>query len=292
MASTPPVGPADLAPADLAPADLARPRVGFILSALRSGSTWLNLVLGSHDWAMNLGEYYRPFRFPGHIACRLCEAEGRAECSVLHGIERVPAARAFHFAAARAGRGVLIDASKQLDWCGEFLGRDDLDVRLIHLVRNPCGHAESELRRHPGRGLDEVLASWEAANRAIENFIAASSAPAMLAGYDDLAANPGGHFPALCGFLGHGWQPAALRYWEVAHHGLGGNGAAAPYLKGRLVTNFATFDDAHYDGIERRPTAPDLRWRERLGAAERARALGLPYAVALRRRLGGDWPGV
>lgn len=89
--------------------------VVFILSAPYSGSTWLNLVLGSHSWAMNLGEYYRPFLNPDHIACRLCEAEGLPECTVLHGIEAVARADAYHFAALRSGKRILIDASKRLD---------------------------------------------------------------------------------------------------------------------------------------------------------------------------------
>jgi len=64
-------------------------RLVFIHSELRSGSTWLSYVLGSHPSAAHLGEYYRPFVLKNHTACRLCEAKGLSECEILHGIEHV-----------------------------------------------------------------------------------------------------------------------------------------------------------------------------------------------------------
>ncbi len=95
--------------------------VVFILSGSRSGSNWLNLVLGSCSWALNLGEYYRPWKWPEQGHCRLCEADGLPECPLLHGIEQVDQRNAFHFAASRSKKRVLIDCSKQFDWCEYFL---------------------------------------------------------------------------------------------------------------------------------------------------------------------------
>lgn len=266
------------------------PMAVFILSSLRSGSTWLNLVLGSHGWAMNLGEYFRPFRVPGHVACRLCEADGLPECTILHGIAAIPAARAFHFAAERSGRRVLIDASKHLDWCAEHIATGTLDVRIIHLIRHPCGYVESQGRREPGTTPDALLTRWETENRAIDAFIATAGVPALLASYDDLANDPAAHFPRLCRFLDHPYDPAALRYWEVPHHGLGGNGAAAPYLKDRPVANFLTGDDNFYETITARPTSADTRWQTRLAADFIARASATPYATEIRQRLAATHP--
>jgi hypothetical protein len=261
--------------------------VVFILSAPRSGSTWLNLVLGSHSWAMNLGEYYRPFLHPGHIVCRLCEADGLSECTMLHGIAAIDRVDAYHFAASRSGQRVLIDASKRLDWSRDFLGRSDIDARLIHLVRHPCGFVESEGRRAAADlSPTELLSMWENVNRSIDEFIAGAGAPSYLACYDDLANDPHRHFPPLCAFIGYKWEASALSYWTVSHHGLGGNGAASVYLRGRKLANYLTGDDAFYVAIDHRPTAADRRWKERLPEDFCRQAVASPYALAVRERLG------
>lgn len=263
--------------------------VVFVLSATRSGSTWLNVVLGSTSWAASVGEYMRPFTVKGHVACRLCEAEGLSECTELHGIEAVAPRDAYRFAAERLGKRVIIDCSKELDWCSRFLGRDDIDARLIHLVRNPCGFVESEGRRLPDLSHRDLLDLWERKNREIEDFVAASGATAKFASYDDLADDPDAHFPKLCDFIGHSWEPAAIKYWLVPHHGLGGNGAAWLYLRNRKVAVGVTLDDAYYTGLTRQRSAADQRWRDRLPAPFCLTAVAAPYARHLQARLGTDW---
>lgn len=260
----------------------------FILGTARSGSTWLNLVLGSCDWAANLGEYHRPWTFPGHTICRLCEADGLAECTLLGGYRDVAAGDAFHFAAMRTGKRCLIDASKWPQWTARFLGREDIDARLVHLVRHPCGFVESQRRRTHGRSDDALLEDWVRTNRELEDYALATGAPATLVAYEELANHPARAFPALCDWLGHPWQPAALEYWKVPHHGLGGNGAASLYLKGRRVANYQTGDDAFYADMQHRASSADDRWRERLSGAFKQMAVQHPYTLALHARLGGE----
>jgi hypothetical protein len=82
------------------------------------------------------------------------------------------------------------------------------------------------------------------------------------------------------------WEASALSYWEVPHHGLGGNGAASVYLRGRKFTRYLTGDDAFYAAIDRRPTAADRRWKERLSEEFCRQAVASAYAQAMRERLG------
>jgi hypothetical protein len=259
--------------------------VVFILGTRYSGSNWLNLVLGSCSKSYNLGEYHRPWSMPGHVACPLCEADGRPQCTILHGIEAVARKDAFHFAAARTDQHILIDCSKSIEWCMEFLGRADIDVRLVHLVRHPCGYVESRWRRAPHLSFDEVLAEWESTNRQIGNFVANSGELHTLVCYDDLADSPDEHFPALCRFIGMQWERAALNYWNFPHHGLGGNGANSLYLRGRKVEKFVTGDDRFYEDLQYRPVAADRRFHERLPDDFRRRAVVHPYACSLREQL-------
>ncbi len=259
--------------------------VVFILSAKHSGSTWLNLVLGSLGWTVNLGEYYRPFLLDSPVACRLCQADGLPDCSLLHGIGEVRVEDAFHFAAQRSDRSVIIDSSKSLDWTERFLGREDIDVRLVHLIRHPAGVAESIVRRDPTYPLDKIIRNWREENRRIEAFTAAASAPGRQVAYESLTEAPDAHFPDLCGFIGGPWNAAAIRYWETPHHGMGGNGANSVYLKGREVRTYSTFDDAFYADIDKRPLAADSRWKARFSSEDQARFVADAYFQEVKARL-------
>ena len=262
-----------------------RTTVAFILSTRRAGSTWLNIVLGSHPWAVNLGEYARIWLMPGHVTCRLCEADGLPECAVLAGAESVPADDAFGFAARRFPGRTIVDASKVDAWCARFLRRDDLDVRVIHLVRHPAAYLESELRRRPETPRETILTEWQETNQRIEAFVTSNAVPHRMVSYEDLTERPDDTLPPLCEFLGGTYDRDALRYWNYEHHGLGGNGAASLYLRGRKVVKYVTGDDAYYAALRDAPTRPDVRWRERLPADVIEQAESLPYAAALRERL-------
>jgi len=263
--------------------------VAFILSTRRAGSTWLNAVLGSHAPAAALGEYFRPFEMPGHVACRLCEGNGLAECIYLRGIEAVPLTDAYAFASERLGKNVLIDCSKQLHWPQYFMHRPDIDVRFIHLVRHPCGYLESERRRRPGDDVAAIAAEWAEQNRNIDRFSAHHGLPTYLASYDLLADFPEIYMPPLCRFLGFDFEPKALAYWNFEHHGLGGNGASSLYIRDRSVRAYVTGDDAHYARVADHPLAADTRWKRRLGADEIALATSSPYAAEMARRLTVRW---
>ena len=263
--------------------------VVFILSGTRSGSNWLNLVLGSCSWALNLGEYFRPWTWPDQGYCRLCEADGLPECTLLHGIEQVERRNSFHFAASRSKKRVIIDCSKQLDWCESFLNDKRISVRIIHLVRHPAGYVESESRRATNLNHNELLDQWEAVNKSISEFTSKNPEISMVACYDDLANDPSEEFPKLCSFIGRSWEPDALHYWKVSHHGLGANGSNSVYLKGRKAAKYLTGDDAYYEDITKSSVAADTRFRDRLPAAFRHEAVSRPYAKELMSRLGVQW---
>jgi hypothetical protein len=260
------------------------PTVVFILSAPYSGSTWLNLVLGSDDWATNVGEYFRPFKMRGHIACRLCEAEGRKECTVFHGIEKVGIEHAFHFAANRTGKDIIIDASKNFEWASSFLGRSDLEAKFVHLIRHPCGFANSFARRVPEKSYSDIIQTWEHLNRNIEDYIRQSGCPGIVTSYEALANNPDITFPPLTSFAGGYWKSKSLEYWNVEHHGLGANGAPSVYLKGRRVKNYSTGDDDFYENIIDRPTAADERWKSTVPNHFKDEAQNNDYYLSLRSR--------
>jgi hypothetical protein len=239
----------------------------FVLSESRSGSTWFSYVLGSLPGVAHLGEYLRPFTRPGHVACRLCEARGKSECEILHGIENVPASQAYDFAFERFGRPILSDASKTLEWTERFLGQDRFEVKTVHLLRDPRGWYASETRRGP-IPIEAAVERWVETNRQIADFVASHKIPCFRAIYDDLTARPDGSFPPLCQFVGTRYESGALEYWNYEHHGLGGNGAAFNVLGKYEGARVTTGDDAFYKANAQKRFS-DTRWRTQLSEAER-----------------------
>ena len=244
-----------------------RRTVIFILSEIRSGSTWLSYVLGSHDPIVHLGEYHRPFIIPGHVACRLCEAKGLPECEVLHGIEKVPTQQAHDFAFERFGKPILCDASKSLEWTANFLNQDRYQVKAVHLMRDPRGWFASQRRRTP-MSADEAVGRWAETNQRILDFVAYHRIACCNVFYDDLAVRPDRYFPRLCRFLEVDYQSNALEYWNREHHGLGGNGAALNVIGQYQNAQVTTGDDPFYQANAQKRFY-DARWREQLDESER-----------------------
>jgi hypothetical protein len=241
--------------------------VVFILSKVRSGSTWLSYVLGSHPGIAHLGEYHRPFERPGHVACRLCEARGRSECEILHGIENVPKQYAHDFAFERFRKPILCDASKSLEWTATFLDQDRFQVKAIHLMRDPRAWFASQRRREP-LAADVAVQRWVVMNDRISDFVMSRRIPCCSVFYDDLAVRPGQYFPPLFRFVGSCFESRALEYWNYEHHGLGGNGAAlnviGKYERARVITGDDPFYQAHS-----RKHFHDTRWLAELSGKER-----------------------
>jgi Sulfotransferase family len=266
-----------------------RRSVVFVLSSGQSGSTWLGYVLGSHSHSAFLGEYERAWRPEARVPCTLCAARGLAECEVLHGAEDVPEADAFAWAFGRTGKQHLIDVSKSIEWTQRFLddGRG-YDVRLVHLVKDPRNWFASVRRRNPGRPAD-LLAMWCETNAKLRAFIARAGCPSTTVFYDELAADPVAGFRKLFAFCTMTFEPAALRYWEVAHHGFAANGASAPLLAnaelGPPPAHFATGDDAFY-AANMKTLFADTRWKTDLGPAELAEIAHDRRTVALLAALG------
>ena len=260
----------------------------FIHSENRSGSTWLSYVLGSHPAAAHLGEYYRPFIYENHTACRLCEAKGLAECEVLHGIEHVEKQFAHDFAFQRMRKPILIDSSKLLDWTSQFLDQDRFPVRVIHLIRDPRGWFASERRRTP-MSVEAAMQCWLGANRCLKEFFESHELPYFTTFYDELTIQPEVYFPPLCEFLGMTFDQAALQHWNYEHHGLGGNGAAfnviGRYEKAVIVTGDDSFYKTHAGH-----SFYDARWSGQLNSDERAAIEQSPEIRQMLGQYGRDLP--
>lgn len=178
------------------------------------------------------------------------------------------------------GARVVLDASKDLGPL-YFLRRvPDLDVAVVHLVRDPRAVAYSWRRpkRRPEfvdrevymtrHGAADVAWRWAYSNRLAER--SRRHFPAHLTlRYEDFVAEPRRHLEALCGLAG-------LEAPDLGF--LAGDQARLTHVNHMLSGNPMRFTDGTVT------IRPDLAWRSRMPAA--AAAVVSALTVGLRRRYG------
>lgn len=188
--------------------------------------------------------------------------------------------RAVHAAAAEiSGASVVIDSSKRAS-LAHALHRAGVDLRVVHVVRDPRGVAHSWAKHVPRPeasrpdDLMPVYSPWQSAwlwNRENALFEALSrSAPTLRVRYEDLVADPRRSLEAVATFLG--LAPAAASF-DFLHAG------GAELGDGHLVAgNPMRFQTGSV------PIRPDEGWRTGLPA--RDRRVVSSVTLPLRHRYG------
>lgn len=244
----------------------SRISVIFILSSRHSGSTWLGYILGSTSESAFLGEYYRAWDDHARVPCTVCAGRGLNTCRVLHGIESIPPEDAFDFAAKRTNKRTLIDSSKEFGWAARFLNRENIDVRFVHVFKDPRGWFSSFRRRHTGT-LDDALAIWCKENREFRDFISSSGGRGISVSYDLLAQSPKQLFGKVFEFCNLPFDNSSLYYWNIEHHGYAANGASDALIKNldsiSPPSHFSTGDDLFYKENSQQ-LFHDSRWQAEL----------------------------
>jgi hypothetical protein len=240
----------------------------FILSEIRSGSTWLSYVLGSHRNIAHLGEYHRPFDIPGHVSCRLCEAQGKHDCDILAGIENVAKADAMDFAFEKFDEEILVDGSKRLSWVENFIENRNFTKKCVHLHRDPRAWFASQKRRDSTLEVQAGLLQWITTNEKIKSTIKKWQLATVCIFYDEICVSPNMRLKDLVeNFIGVSFERHSLKYWEYEHHGLGGNGAAFQNLRDYANANVTTGDDEYYASKFHKHFY-DVRWTDQLTQSE------------------------
>lgn len=229
----------------------APPTVAYIASLGHSGSTLLDLLISSHDRAIGLGEVKKLSSQPrqrhrkarlDEIACD-CGVAPRRACPFWSALEESlrrraglglddlelengPDAlfhahnRAFYEAAVEvSGARVVVDSSKSLRRLARLLATPGLDLRPIHLTRDPRGVAASHARR--GRAWPTTLRSWIAFERALPRLLAGRDA--LHVRYETLADRPEPVLAQVMEWLGLALQPGQLDWTRHVHHHLAAN---------------------------------------------------------------------
>lgn len=228
------------------------PRVVYITSLGHSGSTLLDLLLSSHSRMLGLGEVKLLSSRPRELHYRKvsldertcdCGHRPRRSCPFWADVERIlrrdaglglddlelevgPDDRfaahhlAFYRAATEAsGARFLVDSSMSRARLARLLALPGLDVRPIHLRRDPRGLAWSHIKR--GRPWRKSLRRWLVYERNVPALL--EGRDALTIDYETLATRPEAVLREITAWLGLEFEPGQLDWTQHTHHLFGGN---------------------------------------------------------------------
>ncbi len=231
--------------------DASRPTVVYIAGLGHSGSTLLDLMLGSHSRLVGLGEVDRTIQALDVSGTqeqrpKICSCgELPALCAVWGGVHARlalnPAAnyeqRYFDTIMAMQsvyGRQVLaVDSSKHLHALDSLRQHTGFQLRVIFLVRDVRSFVVSMLdnsirKRHdhptyPSPSAYRLAQDWYRLNRAAKAYLEHFRLPFIFMGYEELCMAPEAATRKICAFLGVEWESSMLDLSQTRSHVVQGN---------------------------------------------------------------------
>jgi hypothetical protein len=218
----------------------------YIAGSSHSGSTLLDLLLGSHPAIESVGEAKKIAAVAARVrtgedplcTCRATVAACPFWCEVMpeqpEELRRDAAANAalFRRALAARGRRIALDSSKTTGRAA-LLARSGLfDLTLLHLVRDSRAIAYSNRRKRDkapsaerkSYGLVSSVRGWQKLNlRARRLFARRPGVRYLAVRYEDLTADPRATLQHVLGALGLPWEESLLCYRGHTHHNIEGN---------------------------------------------------------------------
>lgn len=216
----------------------------YIAGSSYSGSTLMDLLLGSHPAVESLGEVKKiPFvQASVHKGAQAkCNCGSTvSECGFWQQIlgtgkafdEKDPRSNADLFARALAfrDRGTVLDNSKN-SGRAMMLSRSGLfEMNVLHVVRDSRAVVFSHRRKAERRTRDDsfrlfpTARHWNRLNLQLAgSFERGSSARYLRVRYEDLVADPAKETGRILEKLGLVWTPQILQFRESCHHGIEGN---------------------------------------------------------------------
>lgn len=222
-----------------------KPKIILIVSCGYSGSTLLDLILGSHSDIIGLGEL-KDFD--------LClDSNQLCTCWKLH--SRCPFWNTVRQKIAHRNEGLsfrinppgvssaeilnrtievysaihhvsstnfLVDSSKGPDRARLLQESGQIESYIIHLIRDGRGVAFSYVKR--GESFKSAASHWVELNLRILAWLRGTNVPPHITvRYEELATQADNVVSNVCRFLGVSWEPSMLFYRDGEHHNISGN---------------------------------------------------------------------
>lgn len=226
-------------------------RVIFIMSEAHSGSTLLDLLLGSHSQAMSMGELVKLKRQSQSLAnehsrpCLVCDEtcpywNDKADLDAIRRrYAHQPLLARIRSAYIRYRRSIyhdlfewfdfpiIVDSSKNVPWIKYQLRHAhqwrDVKPYLLYLVRDARAVVNSLNRKFPEKGIHKHAQEWRDKTLAMNAYYEMSAIAKFKVRYEILASEPEATMTEICRWLGMPFELEMLEYWRHDHHIVGGN---------------------------------------------------------------------
>jgi hypothetical protein len=185
----------------------------FILGSIRSGSTLLRVLLGSHS------ELYAPHELHlSNLEVHLRTSNTHKSMAAIGldqaGLEHLLWDRLLDRQLRMSRKKILVNKTPSDAFIWQRIVACWPDARFIFLLRHPLSIARSRQAAHPHEPLERHVARTATFMNAVEE--ARQSLPGPTVRYEQLTADPEGVTRELCEFIGVEWEPSMLDYGSNA----------------------------------------------------------------------------
>ncbi|BCJ35881.1 sulfotransferase family protein [Actinocatenispora thailandica] len=199
---------------DLVPARRELRAPVFILSSVRSGSTLLRSMLGSHS------ALYAPHEMHlGDLAAQATSwfaQTALAEFGIDEGeLTAMMWDRLLAEVLRRSGKSVLVEKTPNHVFLADRLAGIWPDARFVFLLRHPGAIHQSWRAARPNEPAGETVAYLRRFCTEVQRCRA--TLPGLDVRYERLVADPAGETRRLCAFLGVEWEPGMVEYGSHGH---------------------------------------------------------------------------
>lgn len=219
-------------------------KVIYIAGHGHSGSTLLDLIVGSHSRVVSVGEItftslQRLFDLSKREKPCMCGAR-TSECPLWHEVLLRWEARGIGQATdilkpaspgvtadiisdilAVANRPIYAESTKNTTRLAQLLSEPDLDVFVLQILRDPRAVALSSDRKYGG--FYKKTLSWPRLNAAIERLMEARPNRLLRVHYEKLVTAPAREMARVMEFCGETFEPEQIAFAGGEHHNIGGN---------------------------------------------------------------------
>jgi hypothetical protein len=124
----------------------------------------------------------------------------------------------FEAIAEVSGKNFIVDSSKMPQRLGHLMRIPELNVRPVHLIRNPRGQIASVFGKN---GLLKSIFQYEVVEAQVRNTLKSNSHTAVR--YEELVDNPEATLQRILAPLGLNFVPQQLQWAEQERHSFAGN---------------------------------------------------------------------
>ncbi|WP_199565715.1 sulfotransferase family protein [Spongiactinospora rosea] len=196
-------------------ADRLIPGPVFVLSAVRSGSTLLRVMLNSHS-QIHAPHEMHVRRITVNLPTEPVQQAMRALGHTHSDVEHLVWDRMLHRELARSGKSILVEKTPSNVFAYRRLAACWPEAKFIFLLRHPLSIATSWHEADPeARPMPEAVRHTYQYMKYLEEAMGELSGLRLT--YEQLTGDPATHTKRICAFLGVDWEPGMLHYGDHTH---------------------------------------------------------------------------